>query len=442
MKIVIVGGGSYGWTPTIVRDIAVTEGLSGTLVLEDIDPEPLEVTVPLARKIVEAAGADLKVEGTTNQREALTGADYVVLTITTGGLETMEVDLEVPKKYGIYQPVGDTVGPGGLSRALRNLPVVVDIAREMEEVAPGAWLLNYTNPMTTICRAVTRETSVPTIGLCHELFGTLHLVQCIFGLEDWRRDVTVRAAGINHLCWILEMSVLGYDGLDLLSAWLEDPDKLEGLPGITPSRDPVHRRRHAVKFELFKIFGALPAAGDRHVCEFFPHFLTERRRWAADYGVELTLIEHRRQWREAAIQNCKDLLAGRKEIDLSRSDETASRIMLALAGGPSMVDVGNLPNEGQVANLPLGAVVESMAVMDATGCHGIAVGDLPAGVAAVVHRHVMNQEIIVEASLTGDRELALEALVNDPLVGDLEDARAMLDEMLEANRKWLPQFFE
>ncbi len=230
----------------------------------------------------------------------------MILTISTGGFDAMEADVELPKKYGIYQAVGDTVGPGGLSRALRNIPVVVKLARNMERYCPGAWLLNYTNPMTTLTRAVTSETGVPTIGLCHELYGTLGLMQRIFGLKDWTKEIAVRAAGINHLMWVTEMDINGEDGFRMLRDYLRNPKKYaEREKKAGRKLDLTHAETHIgsnrVKFELFKVFGALPAAGDRHVAEFFPHFLSEKTNRGADWGVHLTTVEQRRnQWRPGA----------------------------------------------------------------------------------------------------------------------------------------------
>jgi len=451
-RIVIVGGGSYGWTPTIVRDIVVTKELEGsTIVLEDIDAATIRLTGRACRRIIKQSGRKFTLKTTTSEKEALSGgggADFVILTISTGGFDAMEADVELPKKYGIHQAVGDTVGPGGLSRALRNIPVVVKLARNMERHCPGAWLLNYTNPMTTLTRAVTSETGVPTIGLCHELYGTLGLMQRIFGLKDWTKDIAVHAAGINHLMWVTEMDIRGANGFAMLRDYLRNPKKYaEREKKAGRKLDLTHAETHIgsnrVKFELFKIFGALPAAGDRHVAEFFPHFLTEKTRWGADWGVNLTTVEQRRtRWRPGAKKRCQAIASGKEKVKLVRSHEAVSLIMAGLAGARTTIDVVNLPNDGQIPELPLDAVVETMGVMDSSGARGLPAGELPPGVATILQRHVDNQEMTVEAALTGDKELAFKALVNDPLVLDLKRARRMFDEMLKANRKWLPQFFK
>lgn len=185
VDIVLIGGGSYAWTPTIIRDIVVTKDLEGsTIVLHDIDERALDVMSALGKKIISQARSHFKIKATTDRRQALQGAQYVILTISTGGLETMRHDLEIPLKYGIYQSVGDTVGPGGISRALRNTPVVLEMAKDMEEICPDAWFINYSNPMTMICRAVTKVTRIRTIGLCHGLLEGILMLKRILDIKS------------------------------------------------------------------------------------------------------------------------------------------------------------------------------------------------------------------------------------------------------------------
>jgi alpha-galactosidase len=454
VKIAIIGGGSYSWAFTIVRDLVVTPELEGsTIVLEDTESEALQITGPLCRKVVRKARRDFKIETTTSEAAALKDADFVILTISTGGLDSMEHDIGVPLKYGIYQSVGDTVGPGGISRALRNIPVVVDIGKHMEKLCPGATMLNYTNPMSTLCRALTRETTVPTIGLCHELFGAMGWLTGLLGLES-RHDFDVVAAGVNHCIWILKLTIkeTGEDALALLRQYLKHPNAFvrkqqKRLKGTRAKEQlalaHTHGGRQLVKSSLFEVYGALPAAGDRHVAEFFPFFLTQEADAGGKWGVHLTTVEERRtRWQPGALKSCKDMLSGKTPIELRRSGETVSLIIDALSGGKPFVDVMNLPNKEQISNLPRQAVVETMAIADSTGVRGIAVGELPLGVLNQIMRHVLNQELTVEAALTGDRDLVLQAMLNDPLVRKIEDAKKMTEELLEANRRRLPQFFK
>ncbi|HET6494343.1 MAG TPA: hypothetical protein VFH61_03140, partial [Thermoleophilia bacterium] len=352
MKIAIIGGGSGQWTPTIVRDLAVTERLEGCrIVLEDIAPDRLERTLPMARRILEQADTGCTVEATTDQRAALEGADFVILTIAVGGLDAMRHDLEIPARYGVYQSVGDTVGPGGIFRALRSVPVVVAIARDMEALCPDAWLLNYTNPMSTLCRAVTKATRIRTIGLCHELYGCLRLLRGILGLETNDR-LAWRVAGINHLIFLTELRLDGEDAFPKLSRFIDDnPDYRRAT---VPPSDPgfPFQDRAVLKLCMFKDLGVLPAAGDRHTAEFYPHFLTDETDHGRTYGIELTTIAHRVVVENEAFARVDRIAAGEETMNLAPSEEAVSRLIAALAHGHDYTDVMNRPNTGQIANLP------------------------------------------------------------------------------------------
>ena len=444
LKIVIIGGGSYAWSPQLIRDLFNTPTLQGsTLVLHDIDPEPLEVVFALARKMLEAHDTGWRLHRTTRLAEALPGADLVLLTITTGGLEAMRADIEIPEQYGVYHSVGDTVGPGGLSRALRNIPVVVDIARQMNQLCPNAWLINYTNPMTTLCRAVTRETAIKTIGLCHEFVGVRRAILAVLDVAN-PDDLVARVGGINHLIWITDLKLKGEDVLARVGAALAPT--AGPRPGAAPHVEFASLEdRHRVKHRLFEIFGALPAAGDRHVAEFFPFFLSEATGRGGQYGILRTSIAERYEWRATEKAYVQALLSGQADLQAFLADhsgEAAALIAAALAGGAPYTGVMNLPNRGQISNLPLDTIVETFGTVDASGARGLPFGDLPPAVYTIINRHVANQETVVEAALKGDRRLALQVLVNDPLMVNLDGVEEMLDEMLAANRPYLPLFFD
>jgi len=440
MRIVIIGGGSAQWTPTIVRDLAVTDGLQGChIVLEDIEPAHLDGTLPMARRILAQAGTGCTVEATTDQRAALDGADYVILTISTGGLDTMRHDLEIPARYGVTQSVGDTVGPGGISRAWRSIPVVVGIARDIEQLCPGAWLINYTNPMSALCRAVAKTARIRTIGLCHELYGCLGLLREIFGVESNDR-FTWRVAGINHLIFLVELALDGEDAFPRLHRLVRE--HLDHRRNTLPPDDPFYafQDRALLKFELFEEFGVLPAAGDRHTAEFFPHFLTEDNDRGRRYGVELTTIAHRAALEKDARARVVRIARGEETISLAPSQEAASRLVAALAQGYDYTDVMNRPNAGQIANLPRDAIVETMATVRNRAIIPDQVGDVSPAIRALLEHHIRVQEMTVDAALTGNRDLALQAFLLDPLVRDHESGRRMFGELLAANADYLPQF--
>jgi alpha-galactosidase/6-phospho-beta-glucosidase family protein len=444
VRIALIGGGSYAWGPLFVRDVVCTPELSGsTVVLHDIDPKALDLVYTLGCKMIRHGDRPFVLERTLHLDEALEGVGFVILTITTGGLEAMRHDLEIPERYGVYQSVGDTVGPGGLARALRNIPVVLDLARRMESICPDAWLLNYTNPMTTLCRAVTRETRIRTVGLCHEFLGVRHKLAQIWEVAE--SDIEAELAGINHLAWVLNLRVHGREAMPQLHELAERILATGGgVLGIEEDGRSSSIDRALIKARLLRVYGALPAAGDRHVAEFFPWFLTEAAGRGQQYGVVRTTVDERYEWRRDDERLLRSLLE--EEVPLSRwlqhqSGEAANQIIAALCGHGCYRGPLNLPNEGQIHNLPSGAIVETLGVVEAAGARSFPVRDLPPGVQAVVARHVSNQEMIVEAALRGDRGLALQALFNDPLLQEVKGAEGMLDEMLEANRDCLPSFF-
>jgi alpha-galactosidase/6-phospho-beta-glucosidase family protein len=436
-RICFIGGGSYNWMPKLLGDLALTPDLDGTVVLHDLNPTALDDIQRYGRRVFERTGSHFNIETTTDLDRALDGAKFVVVTITTGGLDTMALDLDIPEKYGIFQSVGDTVGPGGLSRALRNVPVMAGIAQAMERHCPDAWMLNLTNPLTVLTRVVTLTTRIKAMGLCHELFGVRGALMRWFGgsVEDFE----LRVAGVNHLIWILDMTIGGRDGLQMVREAAADGR----TPPLPPRRGDWHEPfvdRWKLKLKLFELYGALPAAGDRHLAEFFPYFLREETGQGADYGVQLTRIAHRRQQVATAQAAVRAALAAADLPVVTRSQEATADIVSAVVNGRHVRTIVNLPNTVQIDNLPRGAVVETLAEITSAGAQPLVVGALPNGVLSTLEPHVVNQELIVRAALEGDRHLALQAMVNDPLVHDLPKAEAILDELLAAHADYLPRF--
>jgi alpha-galactosidase len=425
-KIVFVGGGSFHWGPEIIRDLIVTTELAGaTLVLHDLDHEAAEHNRAIGERLKEASAADFTITVEDDRRAALDGASYVIVAIATGGLEAWRLDMEIPDEHGVRQTIADTVGPGGWSRGLRTIPVLVDIARDMEEVCPSAWMLNVTNPMTTLTRAVHNVTSIPCVGLCHEMVHQLPQLEPILGAQP--SEMAFRAAGINHCSWMFEILVRGQDGLQMIREhW-----RTKGLPKDT------------VAPTLLEIYGTFPVGKGRHLSEFFPHFLTPETGYGEKYGFldQTVTVEDRYASRKASRDRWLLMAEGKHLPALERGDEPIAEIIVALEGGPPTVVPVNWPNEGQVSNLPSEVVVETMGMIDHRGVSPVCAGELPRGVLGVLGQHIDNQELIVEAALWGDRELAFQALFNDPLVRDIGAARAIFDELLEAHERYLPHFF-
>jgi len=454
-RIAIVGGGSYQWVPKLLVDLANTPTLHDAhIVLEDVDPAPLPPMVELVEHIASVRGIGLSAESTTEQRAALGGADYVVVSISTGGFESMNADLLIPERYGIRHSVGDTIGPGGIVRALRNIPVFLDIAADMEAVCPDAWMLNLSNPMTTICRAVTRESSITTIGLCHEVTIVQFMLSLLLDAPFF--DVNPTVAGVNHLPFVTALGIRDDDGLELLRDLVEHADERGAEPLAMPFPEGLGHEKisegpewtkgdllaaNKVKLELFSRFGVLPAAGDRHLVEFFPGFLTEDSGWGKRWNVDLTSIEERENW-AGRYRGEFDAMRADPDVSHMPSGEMVAAMIVCHREGRAGHFPLNIPNHGHVADLPDDVVVEAMCIADRDGVRGRDQATLPPLMAEWLRRICTTQELVVDAGISGSREKVFEAMLSDPLAGRIDyDALArMTDEMLGATSRWLPQF--
>ena len=443
-KIVLIGAGSLAFTPNLLSEMVLNEELKGsTLGLVDIDAEKLGVMTKLAKRMFQERRADVEVQSSINRRDVLMDADFVIVTIAVGGSSTQDLDASIPLKHGIYQSVADTVGPGGFSRALRHIPPLVGIARDMEDLCPKAVLFNESNPMTCLCIAVRRATKINIIGLCNGIVSTKTFLANFLGAKPEEAEVV--ATGINHLTWILDFRVRGEDAYPLLKErWAQSRAEI-GATGKFRGQ-PF---RYPISFKLFEIYGAFPSPGDRHIAEFYPYFLTEEAEGGKKYGLQLypegTIYEA--SWREKAWQRIMKWTepgASLDELFERRAPGERSLVMniiTALARKENKIfEAVNIPNEGFVTNLPRGAVVEVPAVIGPSGTRGIHVSKLPEGVAATIQHRLIQQELTVEAALTGDRNLALQALLADPMVRSIEVAEKLLADLLKAHTPHLPQF--
>jgi alpha-galactosidase len=460
MKIVIVGGGSYQWVPTLTTDLALTPSVRGAeIVLEDVDASRLARTAPVVEHVSELTGARFTVRATTDQRDALRDADFVMVNITTGGFESMALDLDIPWRHGIRQPGGDTMGPGGINRALRNIPVIVGIARDMEDVCPDAWLLNLTNPMTALCRSVTKATSIKTIGLCHEVTNFRGVLTLLTG-ADWNA-IDLSVTGVNHVPVVTAIDLGdGRDGIVVLRDIVDGRVDLDQDLGFELGDDEHERpgsfgserlpRRatkrffvdeYAAGFELFRRYGAFVAPGNRHTLEAFPAMLAEDADWGKRWNVHYTTIAERER-HETRYAADLDKRLGDTEPPQWPSLEMAAPVIDSLVTGTRRVFPLNIPNRGQCADLPLDAVTESMCIVDGDGVRGRDPITAPPFFAAWLRRIVAAQELTVEAALTGNRELVHAAMLLDPHAGTLGLAtiEQMADELLSATTRWLPQF--
>ncbi len=439
MKIVMVGGGSCNWSPKLICDIIHEDCLDGSeIVLDDLDLDAANKIRNAGERLARDNGRKLKFTVTDNEEKAFKNADIVLITISTGGLDTMRQDVELPEKYGIWQAVGDTVGPGGWSRTLRNVPVFAKWAEKFARLCPNAFILNYSNPMaslTGVFHSVAPQLKV--IGLCHGPVGTIYYLGKLFGVDMNR--ISAKIGGINHFFWILDFTVDGKNGYALLN------EKLGGRPlcSLDKSVDPengIFATNHRVMSAIYEHFGYLTYTADNHTAEFLPGFLLSKKA-VNEYKIFRKSMPYRAKAYADGWKRVADLTSGKQKI-FERSIEVAVEVMKAIKLGTKHLDIVNLPNEGQISNLPRHAVVETYGSVSANGFSPIAVGDLPEQLAGLTAPHCRIQLMTLEAALTANKKLAFEALMLDPLCHKLPFAeiRHLGEELLSANKKWLPQF--
>jgi alpha-galactosidase len=443
LRIAYIGGGSRGWAHALFKDLLLCPDFAGEVRLYDLNRPMAELN---ARYATWLQGHPQTVSKWSYQvsatlKDALKGADFVFVSIQPGPIEFMQSDLEEPARYGIWQPVGDTVGPGGCIRALRVIRDYQVIARAIEQYAPKAWVLNFTNPMSICTRSLYEAfPGIKAYGCCHEVFGTQAKLAQIYEImtghpRPHHKSIDINVLGINHFTWIDQARYNGMDLLALLKKHIEKPGVIRtytkknvgGLGSVFSSFSQV-------AFELYRRFGILAAAGDRHLAEFVPWFLTGKDscyRW----GFCLTPYSYRiNRYRNAPMQ-FQATLRKKEWPKVGASGEEYIRQMRAITGGEPLKTNVNLPNRGQMRNIPLGAVVETNAVFSVDRVEPVASGALPDNVNVLVLRHVLNQESLIKAVFTEDKDLAFQAFINDPLVTvSMDDAWKLFNTMLKKTR--------
>jgi alpha-galactosidase len=447
VKITFVGAGSTMFARNLLCDIfSFPELRDITVTLQDINEERLEQTYKLAQRLIQQEGYKTKLEKTTNQLEALRNADFVIIMFQVGGLEAYALDKAIPLKYGIDQTVGDTLGPGGVFRGIRTIPVLLDICRDMEKVCPKALLLNYANPMAALMWAVNKATTIQSVGLCHSVQATTRQLAGYikagpwenypFTEEDWEvffyaqvpDNINFLCAGINHQAWYLKYEVDGVDAYPRIRKAAEDKRCYEA---------------DAVRFEIMKHFGYFVTESPNHMSEYVPYFRKNpemvgrylKRRW--DY-YDICVAR-----KDLVSEEIRRQIEGIDKIQVRASVEYGSQIINSVVTGKQIRINGNVDNTGLITNLPGGCCVEVPCLVDRNGMNPCYVGELPPQLAAINRTNVNVQSLIVESALNHDREAAYHAVMVDPLTAallELHEIRKMVDEMFVAERQWLPQY--
>ncbi|RAK06894.1 alpha-galactosidase [Halanaerobium saccharolyticum] len=444
INLAYIGGGSRGWAWNLMGDLALDEEISGTVSLYDIDHKAAADNKKIGNQLFkrEEAKSDWTFEVSDSLKDVLKDTDFVIISILPGTFEEMESDVHAPEEYGIYQSVGDSVGPGGLVRALRTIPMYVEIAEAIKEFAPEAWVINYTNPMS-LCTRTLYEIfpEIKAFGCCHEVFGTQELLaEMLYDLEGikniQRDEIKVNVKGINHFTWLDQAA---YQDKDLFPLYEKFVDKYYET-GFGEENEDYFSSQERVKFDLFKRYGLIAAAGDRHLAEFCPkNWYLKNPDQVEKWKFALTPVNWRKNDKAEKLEKSRALIKGEEEIELKASGEEGIRQIKAILGLEEFVTNVNLPNQGQIKGLPEGAVVETNALFSRNSVKPVTAGKLPDNIQALIERHVLNQETILKAALNKDKQLAFSAFINDPLVDiDLEQAEKLFNEMLKNTEEYLP----
>ena len=449
LTVAYIGGGSRGWAWGFMTDLATDPDLCGVVRLYDIDREAAERNQVIGSRISAHPDAVSRwaYEVSGSLQEALSGADFVVISILPATFREMESDVHLPERVGIFQPVGDTVGPGGFMRAMRTVPMFVTIAEAIRDYAPDAWVINYTNPMSLCVRTLYEVfPGIRAFGCCHEVFGTPKLLCSMLETEEGihgvtRQDLRTTVTGINHFTWLTAAS---WGGTDLMPLYARFADKY-AADGYEAGQDGNWMNSHfscahRVKFDLFRRYGAIAAAGDRHLAEFVPPWYTKDPDTVRSWKFSLTPVSWRVKDLQDRLARSGRLVSGAEEPSLTPSGEEGHLLLKALLGLGDMVSNVNLPNRGQVPDLPAGAVVETNALFTRNGIDPVSAGPTPAAVLPLVMNHVLNQENTLSAALHCDRKLGFAAFVNDPRFASVSpsDAHKLFCDMLENQRDYLP----
>ena len=434
-KIAFIGAGSLEFTRGLVRDVLTFPLLQdATLALMDIDAERLDFSHRSVQRIVDMGNYPARVEPTMDRAEALEGADFVLCTILAGGTEVWRHDIEIPKKYGVDINIGDTRGPSGIFRALRTIPVMLDIVRDMERYCPDATLLNYTNPMAMLCRAMQRESFIRLTGLCHSVQGTAMMLARWIGAP--MEEITYTCAGINHQAWYVKYEWNGQDAYPLIREAIERPEIYN---------------EEIVRNEMFLHLDYYVTESSGHNSEYnwwfrkrpdlIEKYCTHGTGW--NPGVYAYILNEYQEKEHTWKDKAREWFAEETPISLERGHEYAAYIMNALKGGEVFQFNGNVPNTGLVTNLPEGACVEVPVFTDRAGFHPVHVGALPPQCEALTRLSATIEEMAVEAALTGNPRLVFQAIAHDPLTAamlSLAEIKQMVNEMFRQNRDYLSQF--
>ena len=453
IKIAYIGGGSKLWARSFMQDLALAEGICGEVHLYDIDVPAAERNRKIAQRIHALSGAvsDFRYIVAPTLENALTGADFVLISILPGTFREMRSDVHEPERYGIYQAVGDTVGPGGVLRAMRTVPIYEGFARAIRDCCPDAWVLNLTNPMSACVKALYDTfPEIKAFGCCHEVFHTQDFLCCALkelkGISATRRDIYTDASGVNHFTWITEAR---YQDIDLMALLPEFMDRyfesgyFERGAHDAWKTDPF-AYGNRVKMDLYRRYGALAAAGDRHLVEFVNNkwYLTDPET-VAHWHYKLTTVDFREENQRNQVAHSVAMAEGTEEVPLAPSGEELVELLQAILGLKTVISNVNMPNRGQMPGLPMGTIVETNCVFTNGFVKPITAAPLTAGALALVQRNAANTDLTCEGIRERNIDKIFAAFLNQSLCSNLspEDARELFDTMCENTKEYLAPYY-
>ena len=427
-RIAFIGAGSVVFAQHLLGDIlSFPELAESEIALMDIDAERLNVAEVMAHKVAEAVGVHPKITAHSERKPALAGCDYVINMVQIGTYPSTLIDFNVPKKYGLKQTIADTLGIGGIFRALRTIPFMFEMGREMEELCPNVQFINYVNPMAMNTMAMLKGTKIRTVGLCHGIQGTAGALSHYLKIPQ--EEISFVAAGVNHLAFFIKLERHGEDLYPLLRKTIASPD---------------WGNHDRVRFELFKRFGYFGAESSEHGAEYVPYFIRRDREDLIErFGIPIDEYIRRCESQNTHWEKTREQMLGDEKIEVHRSAEYGSLIIHSIETDAKRVVYGNVLNHGHITNLPDRCCVEVPCLVDRNGIQPTYVGDLPPQIAALVRTNVNVQELTVEAALTGKREHIYHAAMLDPHTSaelTIDEIYSLVDDLIEAHGGMLPQY--
>lgn len=445
-KIVLIGGGSVLWTPTFANDLFQQEALrESCLTLVDIDPKALALMTAYCKRLNDQYEAGWIVES-SELEPALDGANVVCLSISTGGLEAMHADYTIPEQYGVFHTVGDTTGPGGISRTLRNVPVFVDVAHKMEHLCPHAWLIHVTNPLSQLTRAVCLSSKIHCIGLCHNYAGTISMLSDFLKVEE--TDIHAMSVGINHNTWLKELTAKGQPVSDQLTVdrYVRYEQSKKGQFRPTRTTDDLISEitvsggtmEYYLNFVLHEQFGFFPVGAASHVAENLPFYCNSEETLKRYHIRRKGVLPRRQQEKDKKRKQIEHMLNTHECLPMPEaSRESFAEIVSALYTGRPTTSIVAMPNQGQISNLPPDVIVETWVQINGSGIFPLTSGPIPEALTGWMLTSIEEQELSVKAALSGNSELALRALFISPMLANKDSAKPLLQDLMQANQTWL-----